>query len=171
MLIKLWNRIFGKKKSNNTIEIYQNYGTGIASHETLDVCKCIGCRKGISLFIRDKDKFAHIDLWGGIHFPCDNQNIHEFIKNNENRGTYIPNDASSDFFSTQELWWDDIVTLAQDVFGESGAVDFFNEGESKDNRNWNLPNEQIEGKLLNSASEKNIQVTQDQYPNLIKYQP
>ena len=47
--------------------------------------------------------------------------------------------------------------------------EFFNDGE-KDNKTWNLPNVEIEIKLLVIASEKGIEVNEEAYPDLIKWE-
>ena len=141
----------------------------------IDVTKCMGCRKGISLFFKDEEGYNHVDLFAsaeaGAQYKCENSDsIGEYLIGNDASSKYLPKEGDvKEFFDFQEMWWEDIIDLVYDVFKDQGKVTaFFNEGE-KDNRTHNLPNEEIEAKLLVLAKENNIQITKDQYPDLLKF--
>lgn len=146
----------------------------IANHDNIDVRKCIGCRKGISLFMEKDGEYIHVDLFAtpecGASYKCVNSDvIGKFLVKNGHKGTLLPNKQSQEFFTKQEAWWEDIIMLVYDILKDKKLVsEFFNEGEV-DNKVWNLPNIEIENKLLLIALEKGIEVTEDDYPNLIKW--
>ena len=140
----------------------------------IDVTKCLGCRKGISLFIENNGEYTHVDLFTtpeeGTSLRCENsETIGKYLMKNGDKGTLLPNEESKSFFAKQEMWWEDIISLAYDTLKEQEmVVEFFNDGE-KDNRTWNLPNVEIENKLLEIASANGIEVNEDAYPDLIKW--
>lgn len=133
---------------------------------------CLGCRKGISLFTEENGEYTHVDLFAtreaGASYKCKNsETIGEFLIKNGDKGTLLPNDQLKAILEKQEMWWEDIISLAYDTFKEQKMVsDFFNDG-LKDNKTWNLPNIEIENKLLEIALKNGIEVTKDTYPHLI----
>jgi len=106
----------------------------------IDITKCIGCRKGINLFVKEKDgSYTHIDLFAtpeaGESFKCHTPNIGNYIESNEDRGTYLPKEEFKEFFREQSFWWDDIICLARNVFGkDQKKVSAYFNGGDKDNR-------------------------------------
>jgi len=141
----------------------------------IDVTKCIGCRKGISLFIEDNGVYTHMDLFAtreaGASYKCENSEvIGKYLVKNGDRGTFLPNEELKELLGKQELWWEEIVTLAYESLKEQKEVSaFFNEGEVG-KKTWNLPNIEIENKLLAIAVEKGIEINQDNYPYLLKWE-
>ena len=107
----------------------------------------------------------------GASYKCENsETIGNFLMKNGDRGTFLPNEQSKEFFTKQEMWWEDIVSLAYDTLKEQKMVsEFFNDGE-KDARTWNLTNAEIENKLLAIASENGIEVNEEAYPDLIRWE-
>ena len=89
---------------------------------------------------------------------------------NGDRGTLLPNEELKAFFKKQEIWWEDIISLAYDTLKEQKMVSEFFNGREKDNRTWNLPNIEIENKLLAIASENGIEVNEETYPDLIRWE-
>ena len=89
---------------------------------------------------------------------------------NGDRGTLLPNEELKAFFTKQEIWWEDIISLAYDTLKEQKMVSEFFNGREKDNRTWNLPNIEIENKLLAIASENGIEVNEETYPDLIRWE-
>lgn len=148
--------------------------SAVANHDDINVAKCLGCRKGISLFTEQNGEFTHVDLFAtpeaGASYKCENsETIGKFLMKNGDRGTLLPNEQSKAFFTKQKMWWEDIISLAYDTMKEQKMVsEFFNDG-GKDNKTWNLPNVEIESKLLVIASEKGIEVNEEAYPDLIKW--
>jgi len=148
--------------------------SAVANHNDLDVGKCIICRKGVSLFTEKDGEYLHIDLFAtseaGASYKCENSaTIGKFLIKNGDRGTLLPNENSKEFFSKQEMWWEDIISLAYDTFKEQSKVaEFFNTGKKGD-MIWNKSNAEIENKLLAYASDNGIDVNEDAYPNLIKW--
>jgi len=141
----------------------------------LDVTQCIGCRKGIGLFIKEKDKtFTHLDLFAtpeaGHSYKCTNQKIIEkHVKKNKGKGTYLADDELQAFYIDQEDWWYDFIDLASDTFTNNDELnEFFNRGEKGD-KMWNKPNNVMEIELLTIARERGVEVIKDYYPSLIKW--
>lgn len=143
----------------------------------VDVTKCIGCRKGIVLFQKRKEEWSHIDLFAtreaGATYRCENSDvIGKYLVENNGRGTYLPNEDLKKFYDEQSFWWEDIIDLAHVIFESDEKVqEFFNQGEES-YRVHNLPNKEIEDKLLYLAEDKGIKVTNsddDGYPDLIKF--
>ena len=149
--------------------------SAVANHNDIDVSKCIGCRKGISLFTEKDGEYTHVDLFAtpeaGASYKCENSEIiGNFLMKNGDRGTLLPNEQSKAFFTKQEMWWEDIISLSYDTLKEQEMVsEFFNDGE-KDSKTWNLPNVEIENKLLEIASKNGIEVNEEAYPDLIKWE-
>ncbi len=141
----------------------------------LDVTQCIGCRKGIGLFIKEKDKtFTHLDLFAtpeaGASYKCSNQKeIKKHVKLNKGKGTYLADDELQEFYDFQEAWWYDFIELASNVFeGDDELNKFFNTG-VKGDKVWNQNNVVMEGVLLKIAKDKNVEVTEEDYPDLLKW--
>ena len=72
----------------------------------IDVTKCIGCRKGTSLFFEKDGEYIHVDLFAtpesGSACKCENsETIGNFLMKNGDRGTFIPNEQSKEFFNNQ----------------------------------------------------------------------
>lgn len=141
----------------------------------IDVTKCIGCRKGVSLFTEKDGEYTHVDLFAtpeaGASFKCENsETIGKLLVKNGDRGTLLPNDELKKFFEIQEFWWEDIIDLAHAVLKEQSKVsEFFNDGE-KGNMMWNKPNLEIENALLAIAEIEGVEVDEEAYPDLIKWQ-
>ena len=141
----------------------------------IDVTKCIGCRKGTSLFFEKDGEYIHVDLFAtpesGSACKCENsETIGNFLMKNGDRGTFIPNEQSREFFNKQVIWWEDIIKLAYDTLKEQEMVsEFFNNGEKGD-KMWNKTNLEIENALLTIASNNGIEVNEDIYPDLIKWE-
>jgi len=141
----------------------------------IDVTKCMGCRKGISLFTEKDGEYTHVDFFAtpeaGASFKCENsETIGKHLVVNGDRGTLLPNEDLKKFYEKQEFWWEDIIDLAYDTLKEQSKVsDFFNNGE-KDNMMWNKSNVEIENGLLALAEIEGIKVDEEGYPDLIKWQ-
>ncbi len=141
----------------------------------IDVTKCIGCRKGVSMFTIKEGVYIHHDLFAsaeaGASYKCNNTaTIGNYLVKNGERGTFLPNDNAEEFFDKQESWWEDIITLAYNTFKEQKFVsDFFNGG-NDGSKVLNLPNVELENKLLANAKEKGIEITEDKYPYLILWE-
>ena len=159
---------------NEPLKPQLNIGAVTSSAVDIDVTKCLGCRKGISLFTEKDGEYAHVDLFAtpeaGACYKCENsETIGKYLMKNGDRGTLLPNEIAKDFFTKQEMWWEDIISLAYDNLKEQKMVsEFFNSGE-KGNRTWNLANVDIENKLLAIASENGIDINEEAYPDLIKW--
>ena len=141
----------------------------------LDVTQCIGCRKGIGLFIKEKDKtFTHLDLFAtpeaGASYKCTNQDeIKKHVKKNKGKGTYLADTELQEFYDKQDAWWYDFIEAASVVFEDNEELnEFFNQGE-KGNKMWNQPNKVMENALLEIAEEKSIEIRKDDYPDLLKW--
>lgn len=141
----------------------------------IDVTKCIGCRKGISAFTKEKDGYNHLDLFAtpeaGAIFHCENSDvIGGFLKENDNKGgIYVPNYELKEVLDFQSFWWEDIMSLAYDTLKEQEKVSaFFNEGETG-NMMWNKPNVEIETSLLAIAGKEGVKVDEESYPDLLKW--
>ncbi|MGB0881440.1 MAG: hypothetical protein ACPGSO_00695 [Vicingaceae bacterium] len=141
----------------------------------IDVTKCMGCRKGVSLFTEKDGEYTHVDLFAtpeaGASYKCENsENIGGLLVKNGDKGTLLPNEELKQFFERQEFWWEDIIDLAYDTLKEQNKVsEFFNTGE-KGNMMWNKPNLEIENGLLALAEKEGIKVDKEAYPDLIKWQ-
>jgi hypothetical protein len=141
----------------------------------IDVTKCIGCRKGVSLFTEKDGEYTHIDLFAtpeaGESFKCENsETIGKYLVPNSDRGTLLPNEDLKKFYNKQEFWWEDVIALAYAVLKEQSKVsEFFNSGK-KGNKIWNKPNVDIENKLLALADKEGVKVDEEAYPDLIKWQ-
>ena len=140
----------------------------------IDVTKCIGCRKGVSLFTEKDGEYTHVDLFAtpeaGASYKCENsETIGKLLVKNGDRGTFLPNDELKKFFEKQEFWWEDIIDLAYAILKEQSKVsEFFNDGEKGDMM-WNKPNLEIENALLALADIEGIKVDEEAYPDLIKW--
>lgn len=141
----------------------------------IDVTKCIGCRKGVSLFTEKDGEYIHLDLFAtpeaGASFKCKNSEIiGKHLVPNGDRGTLLPNEELKRFYEKQEFWWENIIDLAYATLKEQSKVsEFFNNGE-KGNMIWNKPNIDIENKLLVLAEKECVKVDEEAYPDLIKWQ-
>ena len=142
----------------------------------IDVTQCIGCRKGIGLFIKEKDKtFTHLDLFAtpeaGESYTCTNQKeIKKHLKKNGNKGTYLADEELQEFYTEQEAWWYDFIEVAIVVFEDNKELNtFFNQGEEKGNKMWNQPNKVMEDALLEIAEEMSIEIRKEDYPDLLKW--
>ena len=140
----------------------------------IDVTKCIGCRKGVSLFTEKDGEYTHVDLFAtpeaGASYKCENsETIGKLLVKNGDRGTFLPNDELKKFFEKQEFLWEDIIDLAYAILKEQSKVsEFFNDGEKGDMM-WNKPNLEIENALLALADIEGIKVDEEAYPDLIKW--
>ena len=139
----------------------------------LDVTKCMGCKKGLTLFFKDDKGFKHVDLFSsyasGSEYKCENSDtVGEFLYE-QTSSKYLTKEEFMQMFKDQDFWWEDIIDLAHAILKESKDVtDFFNEGEPG-KMNWNLSNEDLESKLLELAKENDISTPEDSYPDLIKF--
>lgn len=139
----------------------------------IDVTKCLGCRKGIGMFLEENGEYNHCDLFataeaGSIYLCKNSDEIKQFLVKTKNN-TYLPNDELQGVFKRQEFWWEDIITLAYDIFDNGNSVkEFFNITEN-DVLMWNRSNNDIENALIKLAEEKGIEVTIDNYPDLFKF--
>lgn len=136
----------------------------------IDVTKCIGCKKGVSLFSKHDGVYHHMDLFAtrevGAEYPCRNsEDIQKYLVENEGHGTYLPNEELKLWFKEQEFWFEDIIDLSWKVFPE-GNKDFFNRNVKEGTKVWNLSNEELEKELLREAETAGIEVTEEEYPNL-----
>jgi hypothetical protein len=140
----------------------------------IDVTKCIGCRKGIPLFTKDENGYAHTDLFAsygsGVTYKCENSDIiGDYLIPNGDKGTLLPNEELKVFFLNQEMWWDDIISLIHDVLKDTKLVqEFFNDGE-KGNMTWNLSNEEIEEKISFLAIKEGFFINEEDYPDLLMW--
>lgn len=171
--MNLLKRLFGTKKPALNKNVVTS--SAVANHNDINVAKCIGCRKGISLFTEKDGEYIHVDFFAtreaGASYKCENsETIGNFLMKNGDRGTLLPNEESKAFFTKQEMWWEDIISLAYDTLKEQKMVsEFFNDGE-KGSRTWNLTNVEIENKLLAIASENGTEVNEEAYPDLIRWE-
>jgi hypothetical protein len=171
--MNLLKRLFGTKKPALNKPVVTS--SAVANHNDINVAKCIGCRKGISLFTEKDGEYTHVDLFAtpeaGASYKCENsETIGKFLMKNGDRGTLLPNEESKVFFTKQEMWWEDIISLAYDTLKEQKMVsEFFNDGD-KDSRTWNLTNVEIENKLLAIASTNGTEVNEEAYPDLIRWE-
>jgi hypothetical protein len=138
----------------------------------IDVTKCLGCRKGIDVWTKQEDKLKHFDFFAsadaGAIYDCETLEIEQYLEENEN-GMLRPKKEYDSFFANQSFWWEDILTLAYDVFQSPEEVkDFFNGGDS-DNRMHNRSNEDIEDTLVNLADLNDIVVDEETYPDLKRF--
>lgn len=138
----------------------------------IDVTKCLGCRKGIDVWTKQDDKLKHFDFFAsadaGAIYDCKTLEIEQYLEENEN-GMLRPKKEYDSFFKNQSFWWEDILTLAYDIFQSPEEVkDFFNRGDS-DNRMHNRSNEDIEDTLVNLADLNDILVDEETYPDLKRF--
>jgi len=160
---------------NPQLNIAAVTSSAVAKHNDINVAKCIGCRKGISLFTEKDGEYTHVDLFAtpeaGAIYKCENsETIGNFLMKNGDNGTLLPNEQSKELFTKQEMWWENIISLAYDTLKEQKIVsEFFNDGE-KDARTWNLTNVEIENKLLAIASVNGMEVNEEAYPDLIRWE-
>lgn len=141
----------------------------------IDTGKCIGCQRGIQLFMKKKNgEFIHVDLFfsseAGANFTCANQEeVAKHLKKNRGKGTYLPDKELGEFYDKQAMWWYTIEDICWEVFKDGkDIVDFFNQGE-KGNKMWNQTNEVIEKALLEIAEEKGVEIKEEDYPDLILF--
>ena len=140
----------------------------------IDVTKCIGCRKGVSLFTEKDGEYTHVDLFAtpeaGASFKCENSEIiGKHLTTNGDRGTLLPFGDLKSFYEKQEFWWENIINLAYTTLkNQSKVSEFFNSGENG-NMIWNKPNIDIENELLALANKEGVKVDKEDYPDLIKW--
>lgn len=140
----------------------------------IDVTKCIGCRKGVSLFTEKDGEYTHVDLFAtpeaGASFKCGNsETIGKYLVPNGDRGALLPNEELKRFYEKQEFWWEDIIDLAYDTLKEQNKVSEFFNNDERGNMIWNKPNIDIENKLLALAEIEGVKIDEEDYPDLIKW--
>ena len=103
-------------KDENSTEVQHDAKLPVTSSAVnIDVTKCLGCRKGISLFTEKNGEYTHVDIFAtpeaGASYKCENsETIGNFLMKNGDRGTLLPNEELKAFFTKQEIWWAYIVT-------------------------------------------------------------
>lgn len=140
----------------------------------IDVRNCIGCRKGESLFIKTDDGFSHLDLFAsysaGATYNCPNSKVIEsHLTPNGDKGTYLADDKLTAIYNAEGNWWEDIVSLANQVLNEQQKVsEFFNQ-EVSGVKMWNRTNVEIENSLMKIVDELGFKIDEEEYPDLIKW--
>lgn len=138
----------------------------------IDSGKCIGCRKGVYPWQKNKDgDYEHIDLFatqaaGAIYKCANSKEIEPYIyERADSKGVYRPNEELKEFLNQEDFWFEDIVNLAHRIFDDWEKVkEFFDMGE-EGKKNWQLPKEELEGALYAMAKAVNIEVTEEEYPD------
>jgi len=138
--------------------------------------ECIGCKMGVWLFAEggiknipnsNKGELYHADLMGAGFFVCRNADEMWPHLHKNNRGWLEPDEELKKEMELQELWWESMMYLSEDVFGVS--TKFLNELTADGRRKWQLPYAEIEAELLTLAESKGIKVTEDEYSGLLKF--
>lgn len=145
----------------------------------LDFNKCIGCKKGINLFVKNDDgSYSHVDLFfskeEGAQFKCENSNIGEYLKPNGDKGTYLPKDNDLEYiYATHDFWWEDIIDLAHKIFDNDTEQvrEFFNQNiEGVQLLSKSLYD--MEEKLLEKGDELGVEYKDEEgYPDLSVNRP
>jgi hypothetical protein len=169
--MNLLQRIFGTRQPTLNKPVIKPVNTisAVSNHNDINVTKCIGCRKGISLFTEKDGEYTHVDIFAtpeaGSLYKCENSEIiGSFLMKNGENGTLLPNEESKAFFTKQAMWWEDIISLAYDTLKEqTGVSKFFNDG------TINLTNIEIENKLVAIALLNGIELNEEVYPDLIRW--
>lgn len=138
--------------------------------QLVDVTKCSGCRNGISLFSfsEEDDQYIHVDFLAtkehGISYKCENSDeIEKYLVKNGDRGTYLPSEDYDEYFKNQEFWWEDIIDLSTNIFDdENKRIEFLKSIIDK-------PNEEVENELLKKAKEEGVEVDEEEFPDLLKW--
>lgn len=140
----------------------------------LDFNKCIGCKKGINLFVKNDDgSYGHVDLFftaeEGAQFKCETPDIGDYLTPNGDKGTYLPKDKDFDYIlMTNDFWWEDIMDLAHQIFdGDTEKVREFFDQDVGDTNLLGKSLYEMEEKLLEKADELGIDYkNEDEYPDL-----
>lgn len=141
----------------------------------VDVKVCFGCRQGISSFsLHDDGNFYHIDLFAtcetGAIYPCENsKELAPYLNRNDNppSKTYLANPELDTFYREQGHWWQDAIQLANDVLKDEEEVLKFLMNDNEKSVLYTWTNEQIEIALLGFAANRNFEVKQEDYPDLL----
>ncbi len=138
----------------------------------IDITTCIGCRKGVWPLIYKDNKHYHVDLFSsadsGAQYECQNSDtIGEYLVEIEGKGTLKPNSELDKVYTFQEFWWEDILTLCHKIFKEPGEIAKLFNTKVDSKSLIDSPNSIIETTLLDLAKDKNIEITQDEYPDLL----
>lgn len=142
----------------------------------VDVVKCLGCRKGIDTWQENDGELHHFDFFAtkeaGAIYKCNNSEELKKIGLDkiERNGLLTPKkDSDLDiFFKEQEFWWEDYVELLWEIFKTQEEVNkYFNE-DTFDNGTilGKLSNEELEELILKEAFAHDVEVTEDNYPDL-----
>lgn len=140
----------------------------------INICNCIGCRKGISLFLKKDDQFFHLDFFAtpeaGVHFPCANSPEvgNYLIAKNDDDFMFTPNEELSEIYDKESDWFEDIVTLVQNCFyQDQEQVNGFFMEENNGIKRWQKSNEDLEEDVLVLAITHGIKPTKEDYPDLL----
>lgn len=138
-----------------------------------NIDKCIGCKKGIDLWTKKNNILYHLDLFAtaeaGSSYECITPNILDYIEPNGNNGTYLPKEEYKNIFREQDYWWEDIIDLSYKIFIEAEMVSQFFNKEICGGKLYQMSNIYIENTLLKLAIDANIEISEENYPDLIKY--
>jgi hypothetical protein len=141
----------------------------------VDVKVCFGCRQGISAFTLHEDgNYYHLDLFDtgstGAIAPCINSNKlapHLHPDGNPISKTYLANPELEAFYREQGRWWQDALQLAYDVLKEDKKVVEFLMNDDEKSVLYTWTNDAIEIALLGYAAIRNLEVKQEDYPDLL----
>lgn len=140
-------------------------------NKKIDVNKCIGCRFGGYLFLKKKDKYVHVDVFSGVTQTCKNSDeISKYLIPNLNKGSYIFNSEMMPIVKKQEIWWENIIDLAYEVLHTGDEVSKFFKTEINNIKIWHIDNKDMENELLKLAKLNNIEILEEDYPDLLKYE-
>lgn len=138
----------------------------------IDFTKCLGCRKGINTFRKDGDKLMHFDMFATAEaahvYECMNSgDLIGLVETNDNGMSFLTGDYKK-IFEEQDYWWTDILDLAYELMPDSNDVQGFFNGEAQDGMLMHqMPNEHIEKALVDLAASKGVEITKDDYPDLL----
>ena len=70
----------------------------------------------------------------------------------------------------QEIWWENIIDLAYEVLHTGDEVSKFFKTEINNIKIWHIDNKDMENELLKLAKLNNIEILEEDYPDLLKYE-
>ncbi len=127
----------------------------------LDINKCQGCRKGISLIEKDIYRYVHIDIFWQDHECQNSDEIARFIMPSQERlGFYSPNKEIAHIFERREKWCDDIFALCNFVFESMSEIEEFV------SRWTEMSDYEIECEIIRMAIDLSVEVDEKRYPDL-----
>lgn len=127
----------------------------------------MGCRMGVNEFVQDGSGLSHYIRESNHQIHCNNTaDISTNVRLNEQTGTFLPNDELGSFLINQSYWWSNIIALSNDVFTNPEEINNFFNGTVNGISIMKHSDDYIENQLISIGQQKDIEITQDVYPDL-----